>query len=157
MTSMTRAVTNLNTPGYNMTNTPNLNPQTKPQQPLQFGSTSKQLFSSPGGFNNTVNNSQGQEGSHPGQGLVFSQTVNVLQHHPEGDKTSALQLGVSNQTQSPGQARSISLTVTDPSDYFFYFSLSLTENDFNILRQSQGLLVDFGNFSNMLGMINVFP
>jgi len=151
MTAMTRAVTNLNTPGYNttnMTNTTSLNPQQpQQQQPLQFGSTSKQLFSP--GFNNTVNNAKGQEGSHPGQGLVFSQTVSVLQHLPEGDKTSTLQLGVSNQT-SPGQARIISLTVTDPSDYFFYFSLSLTENDFNILRQSQGLLVDFGNFSNML-------
>ena len=157
MAAMTRAVTNLIIPGYNttnMTNTPSLNPQTQPQQPLQFGSTSKQLFSP--GFNNTVNNAKGQEASHPGQGLVFSQAVSVLQHLPEGDKTSALQLGVSNQT-SPGQARIISLTVTDPSDYFFYFSLTLTENDFNILRQGQGLLVDFGNFSNMLGIINVIP
>ena len=99
MSAMTQAVTNLNTPGYNMTaNTPGLT-QTQPQQPPQFGSTSKQLFSSPG-YNNTVNNnvsrphnnSQGQEASHPGQGLVFSQAVNVLQHLPEGDKTSSLQV-----------------------------------------------------------------
>ena len=97
MATMSQAVTNLNTPGYNMvTNTPGLTPQTQTQP--QFGSTSKQLFSSPG-FNNTVtnvsrphNNSQGQEASHPGQGLVFSQAVNVLQHHPEGDKTSTLQV-----------------------------------------------------------------
>ena len=50
----------------------------------------------------------------------------------------------------------MNVTVTDPSDYFVYYSLSLTENDFNTLRQHQGLLVDFGNFSNMLGMINTF-
>ena len=53
MAAMTQAVTSLNTPGYNMmTNTPGLTPATQPQQPLQFGTTSKQLFSSLG-FNNT--------------------------------------------------------------------------------------------------------
>jgi len=48
MAAMTQAVTSLNM----MTNRPGLTPATQPQQPLQFGSTSKQLFSRPG-FNNT--------------------------------------------------------------------------------------------------------
>ena len=53
MAAMIQAVTSLYTPGYNMmTNRPGLTPATQPQQPLKFGSTSKQLFSSPG-FNNT--------------------------------------------------------------------------------------------------------
>ena len=70
MDTMAHAMTNISTPGHpmmaNMTNTP------QTQQPVQFGSTSKQLFSSPG-FNNTVNsvtkphnNSQGQEANHSG-------------------------------------------------------------------------------------------
>ena len=45
---MTQAMTSLNM----MTNRPGLTPATQPQQPLQLGSTSKQLFSRPG-FNNT--------------------------------------------------------------------------------------------------------
>ena len=69
-----------------------------------------------------------------------------MQHTAEGDRTCPLQVGVS---QQQGQARS--LTLTDHADYFFYFSVTITEDDFVHLRQQQGLLVDFANFPSMLG------
>ena len=74
--------------------------------------------------------------------------VKVLQHTAEGDRTCPLQVRVSHQQ---GQARSLALTLTDPADYFFYFSVTITEDDFVHLRQQQGLLVDFANFPSMIG------
>ena len=71
-----------------------------------------------------------------------------MQHTAEGDRTCPLQVGVS---QQQGQARS--LTLTDHADYFFYFSVTITEDDFVHLRQQQGLLVDFANFPSMLGTL----
>ena len=79
---------------------------------------------------------------------MFLRVVKVLQHTAEGDRTCPLQVGVS---QQQGQARSLTLTLTDPADYFFYFSVTITEDDFVHLRQQQGLLVDFANFPSMLG------
>ena len=72
----------------------------------------------------------------------------MLQHTAEGDRTCPLQVRV---CQQQGQARSLALTLTDPADYFFYFSVTITEDDFVHLRQQQGLLVDFANFPSMIG------
>ena len=40
--------------------------------------------------------------------------------------------------------------LTDPTDPFFFFSLVLTESDFQNLRSQQGLLVDFASFASMI-------
>ena len=122
--------------------------------------TSKQLFSTPG-FNvsnnqspysnvtRSHNTSQGHDGTSPGSS--FSQVLNVVQHQSDGDRTSPLQVTVTSQlTSGQSQSRSVTITITDPGDYFFYFSVSLTEEDFTNLRQQQGLLVDFVNFPTML-------
>merc|ERR1719211_964512 len=73
--------------------------------PAPLGSTSKQLFSSPG-YNQTVasvarshNSSHGQhqDGVGGSTGPLFLRLVKVLQHTAEGDRTCPLQVGVSQQ------------------------------------------------------------
>ncbi|XP_059475659.1 spindle assembly abnormal protein 6 homolog [Neocloeon triangulifer] len=44
----------------------------------------------------------------------------------------------------------LSLQITDDDDPYFLFLLSLTVEDFKILRMEQGLIVDFDNFANQV-------
>lgn len=90
-------------------------------------------------------------------GSSYSKILNVVQHQVDGDRTSSLQVTVKNQQSNVGQnmSRSVSVTLTDPHEYFFYYSVTLTEEDFTNLKQIQGLLVDFSNFPNMLGKFHL--
>ena len=81
-------------------------------------------------------------GSQPG--LEQSHTLTVLQHRSEGDRQS--QLTVSLATTRGG----LNVVLTDPEDFSLYFSVSLTEEDFNSLKTQQGLLVEFSQFPGML-------
>lgn len=44
----------------------------------------------------------------------------------------------------------MSLQLSDDEDPYFLFSLSLTAEDFKVLRMEQGLLVDFDSFANQV-------
>ena len=57
----------------------------------------------------------------------------VLQHRTDGDRQSPLQVTLS--PSSTAASRAVSIVVTDPADYFCYFSVSLQEEDFNCLRE----------------------
>ena len=74
--------------------TPAVNPTTMNYlQTMGMGSTSKQLFTSPGGFNTTSNTTRANnshDSSSGSGGSSFCSSVNVLIHSPEGDKTSNL-------------------------------------------------------------------
>lgn len=137
------------------------------ETPASIGSTSKQLFSSPffnlsqqqqhiisnnTHSNNTQNHGQIMDNHDSATGSSYSKILNVVQHQVDGDRTSSLQVAVKNQQSNVGQnmSRSVSVTLTDPHEYFFYYSVTLTEEDFTNLKQIQGLLVDFSNFPNML-------
>jgi spindle assembly abnormal protein 6 len=47
----------------------------------------------------------------------------------------------------------LDLLLTDPSDPFFFYSLSLTESDFSNLRKDQGIIVDFAQLAGMIGKL----
>lgn len=44
----------------------------------------------------------------------------------------------------------MSLQLSDDEDPYFLYSLSLTAEDFKVLRMEQGLLVDFDSFANQV-------
>jgi len=137
------------------------------ETPSSIGGTSKQLFSSPyfnlsqqqqhfitnnNLSNNTQNHGHVMDNHDSATGSSYSKVLNVVQHQVDGDRTSSLQVTVKNQQSNVGQSmsRSVCVTLTDPQEYFFYYSVTLTEEDFTNLKQLQGLLVDFSNFPNML-------
>ena len=102
----------------------------------------KQLFtSSP----LTANTSTRHGGGHE---TDYCQTLTVLQHRPDGERRSPLQVSVTS--SSSAASRGVSIVLTDPGDYFCYFSVSLQEEDFNSLKAQQGLLVDFSQFGVMV-------
>lgn len=51
---------------------------------------------------------------------------------------------------SPSHKRDLILRLTDDNNWFFLYTLNLGEEDFSVLRQQQGLLVDFITFPNSL-------
>jgi spindle assembly abnormal protein 6 len=44
----------------------------------------------------------------------------------------------------------LELQITDEKDYFFLYTLQLTENDFQILKKDQAITIDFGTFPSVL-------
>ena len=81
----------------------------------------------------------------PGPALEQSHTLSVLQHRPDGDRQSPLQVSLASTNN-----RGINIVITDPADYFLYFSVSLQEQDFNSVKTQQGLLVEFSQFPGMV-------
>lgn len=69
----------------------------------------------------------------------------VLQHKPDGDRQSPLQVSLTTTN-----SRGLNIVITDPADYFLYFSVSLQEEDFNSVKAGQGLLVEFSQFPSMV-------
>ena len=119
-----------------------------PLRPPGLGSTpagqsvaAKQLFSpSPlaAGYQG------GREGGGP-PGLEQSHSVMVLQRKQDGDRQSVLQVSLATTN-----TRGVNIVITDPADYFLYFSVSLQEEDFNSVKAGQGLLVEFSQFPGMV-------
>ena len=91
----------------------------------------------------SVHRSPAGQGGH--QGLEQSHTLTVLQHKPDGDRQSPLQVSLTTTN-----TRGVNIVVTDPADYFLYFSVSLQEEDFNSVKAGQGLLVEFSQFPSMV-------
>jgi len=85
-----------------------------------------------------------------GNVLLFSHPLNVIVQGGDGEKKQHLRVTVSTSSVKGVQAKSITLVITNSEDHFFYYSLSLTEEDFLNLRSQQGLLVDFANFPTMV-------
>lgn len=86
-----------------------------------------------------------------GGGVLFSHPLNVIvQQGSDGEKRQQLKVTVSSSLVKGAQSKTITLVITNSEDYFFYYSLSLTEEDFLNLRTQQGLLVDFTNFPTMV-------
>ena len=98
----------------------------------------------------------GQEGPHGNDvgdqngAVLFSHSLNVIVQGGDGEKKQQLKITVSTSPVKGVQAKSITLVITNSEDPFFYYSLSLTEEDFLNLRTQQGLLVDFANFPTMV-------
>ena len=77
------------------------------------------------------------------------QHYKILNHRSDGDRQSPLLVSVTTNSTSAA-SRGVSIVLTDPADYFCYFSVSLQEEDFNSLKTQQGLLVDFSQFGVMV-------
>ena len=138
VTSMTQGMTGLSVTATTSTPTP-----------AAQSVAAKQLFSpSPlaAGYQGVSRSPAGGQGGQ--QSLEQSQTLTVLQHKPDGDRQSALQVSLTTTN-----TRGINIVVTDPADYFLYFSVSLQEEDFNSVKAQQGLLVEFSQFPSMVNQL----
>lgn len=130
---------------------------------------STQLFSSPsyipsttkavhslsqtgiGGFSRSVADTQEKSvGGCDSDGPLFSHPLSVVVQVGEEEKIHQLVVTVSTNLVNGLQSRFINIVITDTKDHFFYFSLSLFEEDFINLRSQQGLLVDFASFPSMV-------
>jgi len=92
----------------------------------------------------------GHDGGDRGGAVLFSHPLNVIVQGGDGEKKQQLRVTVTTTPVKGAQAKSITLVITNSEDFFFYYSLSLTEDDFLNLRTQQGLLVDYANFPTMV-------
>ena len=71
-----------------------------------------------------------------------------------GDSTSSqkklINLHLTERQPDHTKGKRLQLRLTDSDDPFFYFGLVLADEDFQKLKQTQGLLVEFNGFGQML-------
>jgi len=85
-----------------------------------------------------------------GSGVQFCAEILTLMRGKEAEKRQILSFLLQEKQNPTNHAKEVYLQVTDKLDPFTFFSLCLTEEDFQQLKTSQGLLVDFSSFPSML-------
>ena len=105
--------------------------------------------SQPGHGDSSARTVQDQD-SVVGGGVLFSHPLAVVVNSGDGERRHQLVVTVSTTPVSGTQAGSVTIVITDTKDHYFYYSLSLLEDDFMNLRSQQGLLVDFASFPAMV-------
>lgn len=75
----------------------------------------------------------------------------VFNEHEKSSRIATIRVVVKLITHTvPNHRKELLLRLTDDNNWFFLYTLLLGEDDFSILRNSQGLLVDFNTFPNSL-------
>lgn len=104
----------------------------------------------------TMDNTSGSNNTHPGGAAVDpqqqQQVLTLVRGRAGGDGETRQLLSILMQEKvNPStHTKEIYIQLTDKSDPFLFYSLRLTEDDFQQLKASQGLLVDFSSFPGML-------
>eukprot|EP00026_Physarum_polycephalum_P005206 Phypoly_transcript_05236.p1 GENE.Phypoly_transcript_05236~~Phypoly_transcript_05236.p1 ORF type:complete len:626 (+),score=156.93 Phypoly_transcript_05236:97-1974(+) len=79
--------------------------------------------------------------------LLFEEGVPLVIHNAEReDVHTTVTVKIHLATRSPTHRKVLHAQLTDDSDPFFFFSLDVTEEDFQSLKNEQGLKPDFANF-----------
>ncbi|XP_031553900.1 spindle assembly abnormal protein 6 homolog isoform X2 [Actinia tenebrosa] len=76
----------------------------------------------------------------------FNKSVPLFLKHSDHEDRTRVRITVVNRLASSGPQKELAVRLTDDGDPFFLYSLVLTEEDFQSLKNQQGLLVDFGSF-----------
>uniref|UniRef100_A0AAV2KWT3 Spindle assembly abnormal protein 6 homolog n=1 Tax=Knipowitschia caucasica TaxID=637954 RepID=A0AAV2KWT3_KNICA len=85
-------------------------------------------------------------GTHRDMEQLFSKTLTVsVRTRDCEERKSSIRITVDQSTTS-AHKRSLCVKLTDDSDPYFLFNLSISEEDFQSLKVQQGLLVDFSSF-----------
>lgn len=82
------------------------------------------------------------------EGSLFNQVLSILfKTQGQDDRTAGIRIFLEHVTvTSPIHRKELRVRLTDDQDPFFLYDLHLGEEDFQVLKSQQGLLVDFSAF-----------
>jgi len=106
-------------------------------------------------LSHTINVLHTSHSSLPGDAdVIFHESVPIMfKTSLMESNTRHLTVKIEKMLQLPQNQQILSITVTDESDPFFLYSLTVNENDFHQLKADQALLVDFAVFPKSLVML----
>eukprot|EP00088_Acartia_fossae_P008626 TRINITY_DN14146_c0_g1_i1.p1 TRINITY_DN14146_c0_g1~~TRINITY_DN14146_c0_g1_i1.p1 ORF type:complete len:683 (+),score=187.53 TRINITY_DN14146_c0_g1_i1:221-2050(+) len=80
-------------------------------------------------------------------------SIKVLIRSKDGEKRQVLNIFLQEKLNPTDHSKEIYIQVTDKHDPMLFYSLCIAEEDFQNLKASQGLLVDFTTFPGMLAQL----